>query len=336
MLSCNNVQRWSVCPGAGHIDDQPDQRTESAIISELIKSRWGLVEAPVDATDEMIEAIDLFINTVYSDPENKSTSAYVLPELTWKGVSVTPTAYIILDNTVRVYRFEWGHKFVDHFENLAMVLSVAAIVEAHKLDDPICEMFTVQPRCYGEDHCRRWIRLFSELNSFVENLKHAISQVKENEFNRVAGSHCQKCKEMLNCRANERAVQNAISVAYTQYVEPDSSRVALEYDIIKEAQEVLKNRMTAIESRVIHGKDMPAGFARGKSRGTVKWKDESQAEAMAQMQGIDIKKKQELITPNQAKQKGMPEVMVTQLSERIQKTTIQRVTPRHIREALNQ
>lgn len=333
MIDGRYVDRWFRCPYSGRFDISETSLAEKVAIA-VVKGH----ELPVGADDEMVECANLFRDEVNDRLADHTIiwQAVGCRFRTQQDVVISPTVVTLTDdNRLWVFQYEYGHRFVDHFESRKMVVGAyAAAIYLDRVEDIAVKMVTVQPRCYQYDMSRSWLAPIEEIQKRYMDIAIAAEIAKDSQ-ERCAASHCGKCPEMLSCSANTMAVQNAIEVTFSEYLESDQERIALEYDVLKEAETMLKNRIAALETRVEHENGNIPGFSMGRTRGSTSWVDPAEAIKVAAELGVDITKPA-TITPKQAIDAGVPAEIVREHSVCKTKPKIERVTARHMREMLGE
>ena len=185
--------------------------------------------------------------------------------------------------------------------------------------DRIC-LRIFQPRPYHpKGALREWKISPNELIGYRNQITATLSR-PDNMLH--TGPQCRNCPKQLDCPAFKKAQMNAIDVSETAYVD-SLNNDALSFMLInlERAGKVIKQAYEAYEELALHrlrgGTIIPGFTAQADYTNTI-WKSHVTPEFVRMMSGKDVSKK-ELITPNQAKKLGVPEAIITSLTERRQK-----------------
>lgn len=243
----------------------------------------------------------------------------------------TPDCYFWSRDRRRLYQWDLklGWEIVEAEGNLQSVDYLAGILEAEDpnnmadFDDEAVTVISriVQPRPFHPlGYIREWRLKASDLRGYINHLRSAAHEALGDSPRTVTGPQCKHCPARHACKAHRRSNMAAIDYAMTAVLEetpPEHLRHELR--ALRNAEERLQQRISALEEqtmqRIMQGEPIP-GLALQTGKGRRKWsKPVEEVERMGKVFGVDLLKPPEAITPNQAKQKGIPASMVESMSE---------------------
>lgn len=174
-----------------------------------------------------------------------------------------------------------------------------------------------QPRaCHPLGNVRHWVITINELRSYWVELHEALTNPKNTL---TTSEHCYKCPSRSVCPAAQIATMNAIDVsekAFDSHV--NNEQLSFLLDQAKRGIKLLEQMVDAFEEEATHriksGQQVPH-YSVQIDLSQKQWKKGLTPEIMRTLTGIDLSK-QQLITPNQAKQRGVDEEIVEALCER--------------------
>lgn len=168
-----------------------------------------------------------------------------------------------------------------------------------------------QPRAFHPaGPIRDWVITAQELDELEKQLKSAL----ENPQAVVcSGSQCYKCKSLSQCPAAQIATMNAVDVANMAFdSEISDDKLAWMLENLKRASEVIKQSYEAYQDLALHrlkdGKHIKS-YAIQPALGNTTWNDDVTPELLEELCHVDCSVKK-LITPAQAKKKGVPEELI--------------------------
>jgi hypothetical protein len=214
--------------------------------------------------------------------------------------------------------FKYGFKIVDPFENWTLISHAIGWIKSHPDLQVIDIDFKIyQPRPFHpEGQVRSWLVSRDMFDNFWYKLDIALRN-PTNQLN--TSQHCYKCPAITQCPAYQIASMNAIDIGLKAYdsVIPNND-LSWMLKNLKRAQEVLKQAVSAYEDLALHrlkeGQIIPS-YSIDNSLGNTRWKPNITPELVQILTGVDCSKK-ELITPTQAKARGVSEETIKSLTER--------------------
>jgi hypothetical protein len=183
-------------------------------------------------------------------------------------------------------------------------------------------MTIVQPRSYHRDGpIRRWTTSLVDLRGLINKASTAAHEaLGENPRARV-GPECRDCSGRHACAELQRQGFAAMDEAVRMDPQPLSVEAAsLELRMVRQALSRLGARSSGLtaflEAQLKAGHRVP-GWALQPKRGREQWTVEAkQLVVFETLFDVKLFKEPELITPRQARQAGVPEQVVAQLSDR--------------------
>lgn len=335
ILAPSAAARWVKCPASVRLSQQyPDAENEAAL--EGTAAHWaahqvlggnpypagGYNGVPVE-TDEMREAIALYVDTVAAAPGRSRyfehrIEAHGIHPLCWGTADA-----VIFDgpgDAVRIVDFKYGHGFVDAFENWQLLVYAAGLMGFS--DTASYELIVVQPRNYAPGGpVRRWTISTGELREYARRLQGAANEAMGNNPDANVGSHCKHCPARHACKALQRAALDAVDMsADSTPVDLPLPALSTELALLVRARDQLDARITGLEAQAMQalqaGKPLPH-WQIDHPPGRQDWvKPAAEVLALGGLFGTDLSRPVEPITPAQALKKGIPESLIATYAAR--------------------
>lgn len=224
-----------------------------------------------------------------------------------------------------VWDFKNGHLPVEAFENRQAMCYVAGLFDEFDFGVPYDENLTVhirivQPRAFHrEGPIREWVVMGSDLRPYFDELRTGAAESLGPNKTCRSGAHCRYCSGRHACdTALKAGVQLYEAAAAPAPVELSVEAVAVQYGIVQRARKQLEYLETGYEEQIqglVRGGVNVPGWMVEPGVGRECWsKPAHEVAALGELYGVDVEKK-DLITPNQAKKKGIPEDVVKMYSE---------------------
>ena len=227
-----------------------------------------------------------------------------------------------------IWDYKFGYEVVEAFENWQTINYAAGIFERLELNDGIIDQYItvhiriIQPRAYHRDGpIREWVVKGSDLRAHFNTLEmNAAEALGPNAICR-SGSHCKHCSARHACEAVLTAGMLIYEVARQPIpFELSPTALGVQLLIIRKAKEKLNLLESGIEEqtmRVIKAGKIIPNFNLVQGKGNEKWtKPVAEILALGALYDKDLKKPDEAITPNQARQKGMDPDLIASYSDR--------------------
>ena len=230
--------------------------------------------------------------------------------------------YDIKSNTLYVWDYKFGHKYVPIFENWQVINYTVGILDnitgGNGFSDQQVNvvMRIVQPRCYNAGELiREWRVKSSDLRSYANILSAAAEKTCGVNPTFTSGPHCTYCSARKACPGATSAAMAAIDVTNMcgSLIDLPPDVAGLELTMLTRAAEALKARITGleaqIESLIISGTHVP-GWGHKATQGSIKW---AKPDKFVLMLGKAFKKdftKNNVCTPKQAIDMGVDESVI--------------------------
>lgn len=293
---------------------------------EIIKE-GDKAENGVMVTREMLECADVMID----DVRRVAPGAQLIIE---RPVAVprthpqcwgTPDLRFWHQGVLYVYDYKFGHRYHDVFEHWQLIeyasgaLSEAGVDGSNDQHVEV-EMVICQPRNYHPSGpVRRWRTNASKLRAQFNILSNAAHEALGPNPQLRVGPECRDCKARLACPALQKAGWAAMGKSESVIpVDMPIEAVALEARHLTEALGLLKARLSGLETQILasvrRGIAAP-GWRVEHQKGRTVWNvPPAHVICMGQLQGVNVAKPVEPMTPKQAIDAGLDPAVVASLS----------------------
>lgn len=213
--------------------------------------------------------------------------------------------------------FKYGFRLVSPEENYTLIAHAIGWVIRNASIPREIVLRIHQPRPYHPDGPTREWRLSYDMLMYYSRM---ISQLLTNPDDTLqTGPQCAKCHALATCPAARAASMNAIDASGVAFSDalPDAV-LAFEYETLNQAAATIKNRFDALEELMTHkikSGSVISGYALKARYAHSKWKPGLTGEALSAVTGIDLRK-DGVVTPAEAKRRGVAETVITTLTER--------------------
>lgn len=317
-IGASSCERWWNCPGSvREVAMMPPQKTsifaaegtaahtigERCLITGVDATSYAGTTLEVDGyqieiTDEMCEAVQLYLDTIRTDMEMYQVHISDLQvEHKFHLDFIDPDAFgtndcniVIFGQKVIVYDYKHGSGVaVDAEDNKQGLFYALGAIQGHEVTE--IEVVIVQPRAFHADGpVRRWAVTLEQLNQFAEDLKMRIEETKRPDAPLRSGDHCKKtfCAAMASCPAVRKTVENAAMTVFSEQPVgklPDPSALTkVMLRRILEAMPMMDQWLRSVEAyaeaKANAGEEI-LGFKLVRGReGNRKWADEDIASGM--------------------------------------------------------
>jgi len=345
-IGFSDAARVVQCPGSieliENIGGEKPAKNEKQL--EGIAAHWVASEAVHDRvcvagdlspngvviTDEMIDGAAMYVTEL----RNHLNGQKINDEYPLACKKIHPDNYGVIDawyydvlnHTIRVWDYKFGHAYVDVYENWQLLNEACAVVDyigRVDTDELRVEMCIVQPRSFHRDGpVRRWNIPVSELQPYRERMIWAYNEAKHVEAKGLrsmsTGPECSKCPAASKCELLLNTVMDITDNSCTTapiLLSPNELGKAL--SVVRKQLELLNAIDTAFTQEVttlLEQSTTVPGWAMTQGRGTVKWNAPvDEVIAAGEALGIPLAK-QAVITPLQALKKGLPDIMFEALA----------------------
>jgi hypothetical protein len=227
-----------------------------------------------------------------------------------------------------LWEYKNGHRIVDECENWQAISYLSGLISKYDIDGIEDQSITVhfrivQPRAYHANGAiREWTFRLSDIRGHINKLRAAVVEALSTSPRVQSGEHCRDCAARHDCPTARNAavtLYEAAGLAVPEKMSDES--IGLFYRILLRAQEQIKCMEAGIseeiKSRLQGGNDVP-GFALQPSEGREVWtRPVTEIIALGNLIGFNLRK-EETITPNQARKVGVDESIIREYASRQQ------------------
>ncbi len=236
----------------------------------------------------------------------------------------TPDCWVhdVKSNTLYMWDYKYGHKFVPIFENWQIIDYTIGVLDELTGGNGLVDqeinivMRIAQPRCYNNGSLiREWRVKGSDLRGYANRLKIAAEKATSENPTFTSGSHCLECSARRACPGATSAAMAAIDVTNMcgSLIDLPPDVAGLELTMLTRAADALKARITGLEAQIEShiAQGVPVGGWDFKAtHGNIKW---AKPDKFVVTLGRVFKKdfsKNGVITPTQAINMGVDEAVI--------------------------
>ena len=288
--------------------------------------------------DEMFEAAELYANDV--GDVMRSTGVFGGPNLGIEqrieakkihDLSYGTTDSFLFDKKtghLYIWDYKFGYEIVEAFENWQSINYGAGIFELLNLDNGIIDQhLTVhiriaQPRAFHRDGpIREWVVRGSDLRAHFNTLEMNAAIALGSNSQIRSGPHCRHCSARHVCKSALTMGMRMYEVANKPTpIELTPEAVGVQLSMIKRAKKQLEFLESGFEEqikRTIRSGIIVPNWSTEQGQGRERWaKPVAEVIALGKFYEKDLKKPDEVITPNQARKLGMDADLVTSFTEK--------------------
>lgn len=332
------------CSGSRALEAQFPEAEDSQESRDGTAAHWGakellhgrmidtgqIAENGVMLTDEMVDAAEMYAEHVASIlPEFAGYPQYIEQPVSIATIHPecwgTPDHWVYKPGKLVVHDFKFGHRYVEVFENWQLLEYVAGILDlvgVNGVTDEHTEvvMYIVQPRCYvGGSPIREWRTKAVHLRSAFNHLRNREEAAMRPDALCTPNPHCRDCRGRHACRALQAAGYEGMQYAESSIpfsLDPAALGVELRY--LDRALKALEARRTGLAEQALSlirsGKSVP-WYNVAATQGRTRWiRPNAEVLVIGDAMGINLRK-DVLLTPNQALDKGLDPKLVAGFSE---------------------
>lgn len=353
-LAPSSADRWFYCSGSAWMESQfPDLSDPTAsaegdaahwvmhqVLTTLIEARSMIgTHAPngVLVTEAMVDAVELLRDDVAAKlgPQWREAARVeyrtqpirrIHESACWGTVDVHGWGQVNSQWVLFVWDFKFGFKRVEVFENKQIVAYTAGLLAEYQIDglrdqSTPCRLAICQPRAYHADGpLREWRVMASDLRALINQLSMAAEEATGSAPTcRPRASACENCRARAHCDALQEAAYRGMDLARQAIPRELSAEAAgLELVHLTEAAKLMEARLSGLEEVVKYklgqGERVPH-WRMAPGAASPKWnRSESEIAMLGRALGLDLTKPVDVITPTQAKAKGVPESLLKMYS----------------------
>lgn len=231
------------------------------------------------------------------------------------GLSTNVTNQTILS----VVDFKFGYTLIEPERNWTMIAYAIAFCIENNMQPEIINITVVQPRGFHPSNqtIRTWSISYSDLCELYYMLSSSLELPLKHTVQ--TGKHCVNCPAFVGCSARQVQEMSIIDFSYENYSsEMSPAELSTRADLVNKALDFLKATQKEYEAQIMeyirNSVPVPNYFAEPKVSNT-NWNDGVTYDILKAITGKDLRKN-DLITPNQALKKGVPEDIVKNMSSR--------------------
>lgn len=277
-----------------------------------------------EITDDMLDGAALYAyNTVFT---GRFEDAVRVPDVHATDCWGTPDFWKATEQRLLVADYKYGYRYVEVFENYQLFAYAAGVARHLQLpaNFPIT-LLIVQPRAYGAGGpVRHYETTVQEVIDYCHKLiAPKVAEALGPEPKATTGRHCLDCKARHACQTLRYTTDNLVDFSMRGTVEHlNAQQMGKELQVLKEAAKRIEARFEGLHAQAENlaraGNNIPF-WEMQQSVGRLKWMDNADVVTVASMGdllGIDLRKPAALITPTQARDKGIDEAIIAQYASR--------------------
>lgn len=222
-----------------------------------------------------------------------------------------------------VWDFKFGHGPIEVYRNFQLIAYAIGAIDQAGVDEAQVDVVLriCQPRAHHRDGpVREWDVSAVNLRFYVAQAAAAAEEALTDMSRTNVGPECRYCTARHACPTLQGAAATAMDVAgQAQPLVLGALAIGTELRYLQRAQKLLEARLSGLMEQAtalaVSGKSI-AHYRVDTPAGRLKWtKPVAEVISLGKMFGIDVSKT-ELITPTQAKAKGLMAELVDSMSER--------------------
>ena len=299
---------------------------------------------------EMVEGAQMYVEAVRSIiPVSATLGTDWGIETKVKAVGVHEKSFGTVDawyydkvnDVLYIWDFKFGHTAVEVYKNMQLVnyfVGLSCLINRAPASVRFC---IVQPRAQHSDgKIRTWWTTSDELMPLMRDLRQNAEIALSDKAALNAGSHCKYCQARHACKALSVASMFAADEALKpQKYDLKNEELGRELDILKHASELIKYRISGLEAQAENklktGQVVP-GYGLKEGRGSIRWNVPKESiNELGDLLGVKIRK-EESLTPLQAKKAGLSEEIFNALTVRKPgKMKLEQIDKEKIKEKFN-
>lgn len=347
-IKASDAARIVQCPGSWQLAQQypmpqSDEASEGTaahwVASEMLRgvahSEGELAPNGVAVTEEMIDGAVLYMQEVeshlYGNHRPRGIEeGYKVPSIHPDNVAIPDSWFwnIPDNNTVYIFEYKFGHRFVPAFENWTLINYAAAIRDhitpQNGIESVNYELVVIQPRCFqAREPVRRWRISSADIAPYWFRLRDAYACATGGDSITdpplLTGDQCRFCPASRQCSTLQSAsLDIATWVDSFRTYDMDGKQVGDELTLLERFDTILSARIEGLKTQaemMLKSGQQVSGWQIVPSYGREKWIGDPKAIiAMAEMAQVDVTKPA-LITPKQAIKAGLPAEVVKLFTE---------------------
>ncbi|MBV1929010.1 MAG: DUF2800 domain-containing protein [Gammaproteobacteria bacterium] len=233
--------------------------------------------------------------------------------------------YYAYYQTLTIVDYKYGYIAINPVDSMQLMAYARGKANDLKLG-PNCsvDLVIVQPRPWNPaGRIRTFHTTVGSIDKHIAKLKIAVEEgLSQNKMART-GDHCMYCVKAPTCEALLSASYNAIDIARRDYdvVDFGNAQLALCLENLERAEGLIKIRKDALkekaENAISAGSSVPGYELTPRWSGKQWTRPSDEVKMMGKLLGVDLTK-ESLLTPTQAKAKGISTDILEKLSKSVQ------------------
>lgn len=262
--------------------------------------------------EEMRHAVEMYTNVAGSYIDGQ-TDGGVEEKLSGsfggQGMRGTPDVWSLRRADLTVVDLKYGYLPVEVRTAWQLVAYACMLQDSIRAVETI-NIIIVQPRASHPDGpVRRHSFDAPRLAEYRRQIDNAVLRAQRPNSLAMPGPCCYRCPAILGCTANSVAVMGAMDVAIVgEDVAPNDNAVAYQFEQLKRAAGLIKNRLAAEEeyiTGVLEGGGVFPGYTLAPGQSRLEWSKSLDPVAAAAEFGVDVLAPRKPITPTQAISRGL-------------------------------
>lgn len=212
---------------------------------------------------------------------------------------------------LHVFDYKFGYRYVDAWENWQLLAYASGGVDHYREkghEIRRIHLHIVQPRSYGSDGTHReWVITPDDLDLYVVRMLEQVAYAEAGEGDCTTHeAHCGDCNARHACLALQIGAQSAADITMRDTPMGLSAQAAgVELTLMESAQKLLEARVDGLRmqlaSQIQSGENAP-GWGMEPSAGREYWtQDPAGIAALGDALGVNLRKPEAVLTPNQAR-----------------------------------
>lgn len=274
--------------------------------------------------DEMLDGAALYAyHTVFT---GRFEDPVTIPDVHATECWGTPDFWKSTDVSLLVADYKYGYRWIEVYEHYQLIAYAAGVARFLGLPlDRVVRLVIVQPRAYGPGGpVREWSLTVAELYEYCAKvIAPKVAESLAPNPTATTGRHCIDCKARHACQTYRYTNANLVDFSMRGVVEQlTPEQMGQELKVLREAIKRLEGRYDGLHAQAENlaraGHNIPF-WQMQQSVGRLKWMDNADVAtvaSMGQLFGFDLLKPPALITPTQARDKGIDEAIIAQYATR--------------------
>lgn len=251
-----------------------------------------------------------------------------------------------IEKRAAFWELKAGHRPVD-IDKLWQLIGYAAgfalTIPHTELTDYTFDLYVVQPRCFRSGGSTQHLELsYQQLMQRAGKLFETAGSIRHGTTTCRAGTHCIGCRGAGHCdtlSAESFSAMDCVSSLVTHTLTPE--QLSVELSMVERYSELMKLRKAALEEQASHalrtGTRIP-GWELEERQGREAWRSDAVGQVLfvGDALGVDLRKPVDVITPAQARKKGVDVSVISAYTERKSSMVLSRVDTDKIKRIFTQ